>query len=228
VLGSHLGIVYTARGEQKLLHLAFHKLLVNDPFPPVAGTWAVRVIELPSIASSQLVALLMAVAPNGSAVPYGINLIAGMGAIDMHGEYVPQSDSDGYTCSSFIAELLRKIGFPLIQLDSLTASDANVLWGNAVICLLKAYGASPEHVALVEQNNTGWRLRPEEVAAASELPFSERPTTQLKIKDRAPVLLEEVFAICHPTPAPPPNFKLCVDAYAKGVAKLASASGKGK
>ena len=227
LLGSHLGIVYTSKDEQKLLHLAFHKLLLNDDFPPPPGTWAVKVIELPTIASSQLVALLIAIAPNKSGVPYGINFIAGMGAIDAYGEYAPQPGSDGYTCSSFIAELLRMIGFPLIRLDSLTSNEANVLWGNAVVCLLKAFGASAEHVTLVERNNAGRRLRPEEVAAACELPVSQRPTTQLMIKDRAPVLLQEVFAICPPIPAAPPNFQLCVDAYAKGMAELASSSGSG-
>jgi hypothetical protein len=225
LLGCHLGLVYTANGEQKLLHLAFHKMLLNDTYPPPPGTWAVKVMELPSIASSQLVALLMAIAPNESGLPYGINLIAGMGAIELDGEYVPGPGSDGYTCSSFIAELLRKVGFPLVDFDSWKPSDANVLWGDAVLCLLKAFGASDDHLALVAQNNSGYRLRPEEVAAASELPYTERPATQLAIAARAPALMEEVLAICHPAPPPPPNFRICVAAYAKGMGELASSSG---
>lgn len=220
LLGSHLGIAYSAHGKQYLLHLAFHKLLLNDPYPQPVGEWAVKVIDLPPIAASQLVALLMAIAPNKNGLPYGINLIAGMGAINEMGEYVPQSNSDGYTCSSFIAELLRKIAFPLIRLESWATDSENILWGDAVICLLKAYGASADHVASVEKNNNGRRLRPEEVAAAAEMPAVKRPATQDMVRARAPVLMTEVQAICNPAPLAPPNMRPCIDAYASGLAAL--------
>ncbi|MNX82942.1 hypothetical protein D3C86_1146850 [compost metagenome] len=224
LLGSHLGIAYSAHGKRHLLHLAFHKLLLNDPYPPPVGEWAAKVIDLPPIAASQLVALLMAIAPKKNGLPYGINLIAGMGAINEMGEYVPQSNSDGYTCSSFIAELLRKIAFPLIRLDSWMSNNESILWGEAVVCLLKAYGVSAEHVDLVEKNNNGLRLRPEEVAAAAEMPAVKRPATQDMIKARAPVLMEEVRAICHPASHAPPSMQPCIDAYVSGLAAIAATS----
>lgn len=224
LLGNHLGIAYSAHGKRHLLHLAFHKLLLNDPYPPPVGEWAVKVIDLPPIAASQLVALLMAIALNKNGLPYGINLIAGMGAINEKGEYVPQSNSDGYTCSSFIAELLRKIAFPLVRLDSWTSNNESILWGEAVVCLLKAYGAPAEHVASVEKNNSGLRLRPEEVAAAAEMPAVKRPATQDMIKARASVLMKEVQAICHLASPAPPSMQPCIDAYASGLAAIAAKS----
>lgn len=225
LFGSHLGVAYPDEdGTLKLLHLAAHKRLVIESYPPPA--WIASRIEIPPVLSSQVVALLREmgaknpVPGNPSHFDYGINLVAGQGAISGDGTYSPNLDSDGFTCASIIAEVFRFMGAGLVALESWTQTNINYAWGCAIVCMLKAAHVPEDHIKAVEKNNIGLRLRPEEVAAAAEAPFVNRPVKFDDLSDRADELFDQIGRDCGPAWCPPkgnPYFP-CVDEFGKAKA----------
>lgn len=219
LFGAHLGVAYQdSSGIPRLLHLAFHKRLQLDLYPE--SNWLVSRFPVDEDAGAQIVALLNASAKlysnqkSPSGFDYGINLFAGQGCIAADGSYEPKDGCDGYTCSSFVAEIFRSFGFDLVDLNSWPKKWANKIWGNAVICLLRADNASIEHISAVERNNLGLRLRPEEVAAAAEVFKVGTLSTYCDISVKSHEIMSEVLARCE-TPSPPPSHKmrLCIDQY---------------
>lgn len=220
LLGSHLGLAYQdSSGTPRLFHLAFHKRLRLDLYPE--SDWLFCQFPIDEDAGAQIVALLNASAKlysnqiSPSSFDYGINLFAGQGCIAADGSYEPKEGCDGYTCSSFIAEIFRSFGFELVDLNSWPKKWVNKVWGNAVICLLKADDASVEHISSVERNNLGLRLRPEELAAAAEVFKVDARSTYSDISARSREIMNEVIARCKAPPPPSPDNKMraCVDQY---------------
>lgn len=224
LLGAHLGVAYQdSGGAPKLFHLAFHQTLLVEDYP--LPEWLATRIPIDEFAGAQIVALLDGASklyPNPKmpgSFDYGIALLTGQGSIAANGTYSPKDGCDGYTCSSIIAEIFRSFGFPLVALDTWPERDINRAWGQAIVCLLQAYGASPEHVQAVERNISGLRLRPEEVAAAAERFQPGNAAAFLEIEARADEVMAQVRAECAaPPPLPESNpMTLCVTTFQAAV-----------
>jgi hypothetical protein len=225
LFGSHLGIAFHDEGGAKqLMHLAWHKDLRVDPFP-LQAKWAMSIMELPQIASSQAVALLRGLIEKyhvpDAGLDYGLNLLVGAGSIKADGAYSPVAGCDGFTCSSVVASIFESIGFPVVKLNTWEKSDFNLAWGNAVVCALRATGKPESHIQLVQQNVNGLRLRPEEFAAAAEFPFQDRPVIYPDIEARADEVFDEMTSVCGvPEPIPAGSrLKPCADGYQAALAK---------
>lgn len=218
--GAHLGVAFfDEQDSPKLLHLAFHKLLLIEDYPP-NNPWAFSLIELGPWSAVQARALLSGMADKYAggykedSIHYGINLFAGIDSIQSNGQYTPTEDCDGYTCSSIVAAILEKVGFPLVDLKSWESKEINSAWGRAIVCMLRAFRAPPDHVALVEKNNIGLRLKPEEVAAAGEFAQSMRPVKYGDLHRRADEVFKEMLTVCgQPTSLIDSPAKPCADAY---------------
>ncbi len=220
ILGAHLGVAYQdSSGTPKLLHLAFHKNLILESYPK--NNWLVCQLPVDEDAGAQIVALLNASAKLYSnhlspfGFDYGINLFAGQGCIAPDGRYEPKDGCDGYTCSTFVAEIFKSFGFDLVDLNSWPRKWANKVWGAAVICLLKADGASSEHIAAVERNNLGLRLKPEEVAAAAEAFQVGFPSAYGDVSERSQEIMAQLINTCDVPPPLSTNHRMrpCVDQY---------------
>ena len=225
MLGSHLGVAYRdSAGVARLLHLAFHRTLVVDAYPQ--PDWLAARVPVDELVGAQIVSLLEGAAklyPNPrmpESFDYGINLLAGQGSIEASGAYSPKDGCDGYTCASIIAEIFRRFGYPLVDLATWPERDVNRAWGLAIVCMLRAYGASPEHLAAVERNVSGLRLRPEEVAVAAERFRLGHASTFLELEGRSEEVMAQVQRECR-APAPPPAthpMAHCVEVFQRAVA----------
>jgi hypothetical protein len=232
VLGSHLGVAFRLEdGTPKLMHLGFHKLFIIEPYPTIPRLWSAAVVPLPPELGVQVLSLLRVYAEKflktGEPRPnYGIALKLTEGSIQADGEYVPKAGSDGHTCSTFVAEAFRAARVPLVKLATWMESEENKAWGEAVVCMLNVYaksrhGARTKAVAqakAVAKNNHGFRLLPEEVAAAGQLPISQLPAEQNVLSGPAEVALAEMQAVCDPRE--PRDYKHCVENYRKKVEGL--------
>lgn len=214
LFGSHLGVAFNSASEGcKVLHLRFHKDLQTDSFPTDDYCWICCVVDLPSRASAQLVGMLRGLAKKRPNIGYGINLIAGKGAFGSTGSYKAPKGSDGFTCSTMVAELFRQAGLPLIDEGSWQPEELNLAWGRAVCCLLETlHPAESDHIAAVKRNNVGLRVRPEEVAAAAAMPYTARPVSFSTAKTKAPTVFSCLEAACFPT-AVPAHLAHCVAIY---------------
>lgn len=222
VFGSHLGVAFqTDSGTPKLVHLANHQQLVIEAYPH--EKWISSVVPMDPLESIQVLALLRAFTEvhekQGCGGPeYGINILAGRGSIQLNGTYSPSPGADGFTCSSIIAELFAGAGFELIKLSDWQEHEDNKIWGQAVVCMLRAVRtASAAHIRAVESNISGLRLTPEELAAAAAHPHTERPVSYAIAHMGAVQVLADVLAKCGPPIRLPHDHPIvpCVNLYAK-------------
>lgn len=232
VLGSHLGVAFrTDDGAATLMHLGFHRFFKVEHYPIRTRAWSAAIIPLPPELGAQVLSLLRVYAEKyqrtGQPKPdYGINLKLTEGSIHPDGEYVPREGSDGHTCSTFVAEIFRAARVPLVKLSSWDENDENKAWGEAVVCMLKAYSGTKFGIGsmavaqakLIAKHNTGLRLLPEEVAAAAQLPIADLPATQTVVAGPSQVALGEMRAVCDREDAG--IYKNCVDNYEKKVQAL--------
>lgn len=214
LFGSHLGVAFHSANEgAKVLHLAFHKLLKTDSFPSDETCWVCCIVDLPPRASAQLVGMLRGLSKKRPHIGYGINLLAGHGSFGPTGSYKAPKGSDGFTCATMIAELFRASALPLIDEASWEPEELNLAWGEAVCCLLQTlHPDDVDHIAAVRKNNTGLRVRPEEVAAAAVSEYASRPVPFLVASANATVAFSYLNATCPPI-AVPDRFAHCVAIY---------------
>lgn len=191
--GSHVGILFhTAKEGMHVLHLQFHMDLIAEPFPqPTKTCWIASKADVPPIASKALVGVVRALSKRLPKIKYGINFLAAQGSIDSNGNYKAPKGSDGLTCATFVLEVFRAASLRLIKEDTWTSTEANVAWGHKVCKALEINEVDPAHIEHVRSNIVGLRIRPEEVAAASQNAPKERPidfnvaeiqAAQIKIK----------------------------------------------
>lgn len=214
LFGSHLGVAFhTANEGLKVLHLRFHKDLATDHFPDPNYIWIGCVVDLPSRASAALVGILRGLTKKRPNIGYGLNFLAGKGSFSPNGSYKAPKGSDGFTCSTFVVELFRNAALPLINEKTWESNSVNLAWGEAVCCLLEnIHPTDVEHVAEVRKNNLGLRVRPEEVAAAANLNYSDRPVDFSVAISSAHQILFLLDASC-PVIEVPQRFQHCVAIY---------------
>ena len=165
--GSHVGVAFHSQGDgPKLMHLAWHRQLRVDNYPPQDGCWIAAVIDFPPARSKQIVGIARHVAKLLPEISYGTNFIASRGSFSESGEYKPPANSKGLTCATFVHELFAGIFLPLVDLSTWQSLPQNYNWANAVCDLLAQTGADKEHVDRVRGDINGLRLRPSELAAA--------------------------------------------------------------
>lgn len=238
VLGSHLGVAFRKEdGEAVVMDLGFHRLLRVEPYPGKPNQWSAAVVPLPAPLASQVVSLLRVFAEKfqrtGQPKPdYGINLKMTGGSIGPDGEYTPAKGSDGHTCSTFVAEAFRAARVQLVELSTWPETEENKAWGTAIVCMLYQYAKhKPQsqafgHAKIVEKNNAGARLLPEEVAAAGQLPIAQLPSPHAALVAPAQAAHAQMRAVC--VDEGPGMFAKCVDEYRKKLsaiqAKAAAAS----
>ena len=195
--GSHIGIAFhSAKEGMKLLHLRSHLDLKTDDFPPERpNCWVATVINLPAPLSKQMVAIVRSVSKRLPHINYGINFLAAAGSFDAQGHYKAPKGSDGLTCSTFVSTIFRDSKIPLIQEHTWESSPENIAWGEA-ICEWLSHHADESHVEAVKRNIKGLRVRPEEVAAAADTPFPNRPVIFSLAKASAPAVMVSLKEAC--------------------------------
>lgn len=199
--GNHIGIAFhSAKEGVKLLHLASHINLRTDDFSEeLPKKWVSSVVDLPASVSIQMVAIVRSLAKRLPHINYGINVIAAAGSFDSTGRYKAPKGSDGLTCATFVSTIFHDFRLPLIQEETWLPSPENAQWGIMVYEWLRdKCNADEAHLEAVRQNINGLRVRPDEVAAAADIPFSQRPVNFEIATKGAPAVLAALQAICSP------------------------------
>lgn len=198
MFGSHIGILFhTAKDGVHVLHLRFHKDLVAEPFPQATeACWIASLANVPPVAAKALVGVVRALSKRLPQIKYGINFLAAQGSIEGNGTYKAPKGSDGLTCATFVLEVFRAASLRLIKEDSWKPTEDNKVWANRVCALLERQEVDPAHIEHVRSNIAGLRVRPEEVAAASQNPTKDRPIEFTQAERQAAVVMEQLKALC--------------------------------
>lgn len=172
--GTHVGLVFTdAQKATKIIHLAWHKTLKVDEYPSSVCCIA-TVLDLPDTTAKIFVGVLRKIAKRQPHISYGINVLRAAGSFSADGDYRAPKGSDGLTCATFVSELFRALGVPLIK-ESTWPTGVNEDWALAVCSELEKRGADADHVAAVRSNARGMRVRPEELGSAADQPHAAWP-----------------------------------------------------
>ncbi len=198
--GGHIGIgFHSAKEGPKLLHLCAHLQLQTDDFPPsTPACWIATTVELPEVASKQLVAIVRAISTRLPEINYGINFLAAPGSFNENGRYKPPKGSDGLTCATFVSTIFRDLRFPLVTETTWQPHQKNIAWGENVYNWLAANKVDPDHLKAVKGSIKGLRIRPDEVAAAADMPLTDRPITFEIASENAPIVEEALKLASNP------------------------------
>lgn len=160
--GLHCGLLYRWGDEVRLLHLAFHHLLCDQP-PDLSYLWAVvPEDELDVYNARAFAAWAKVVGEAGASIPYGFNM-DGL-VLDEQGQLLPSPVGRGLTCATFVLALFRcfQIKAPA-AVETWPTREEDAVWKSSIIALLKARNADPEHIQALESETLQARFRPDEV-----------------------------------------------------------------
>lgn len=196
--GGHLGIAFhSAKDGPQVTHLAWHHQLRVESIPAELKTcWICTTMQLPPAASKAVVAVVRAVSKKRPQVNYGVNAIAAKGSFAVNGSYRPPRGSDGLTCATFVVEILRAAGIPLVKYETWQSGPENTAWGERVCEGLVASRVPQDHLDAVRRNIGGMRLRPFEAAAAAMLPPRELPADYDRVQAPAAAAAQALLDFC--------------------------------
>lgn len=200
--GTHIGLIFTDNEKQtRILHLAWHKKILVDNYPiDEKRCWVSIIPDLHPITAKTLVGILRKVARRQPKIPYGIGVLAAFGSFSPEGDYKAPKGSDGLTCATFVSELLKAHGVRLIQ-ESTWPEGVNAEWAGDVHAALKQWdGVDENHLAAVQSNTLGIRIRPEELGAVADTPSKTWPLPYTEAATRSADVLLGLNIYC-PLPA---------------------------
>lgn len=180
----HCGLLYrNDDGALRLLHLAWHDLMRDEPARESCGAsagWVVLPIpeERAEVVAS-FCSLLVERVSDGR-VPYALSY-RGARFHPERGTLELSSGEHGLTCATFVVAVLRGAGVHLLDEASWRPRPEDAGWQRKIVALLERHGAPEAHVDAVRSQVGCARIRPEEVAAsaaATSVPASfEHATT---------------------------------------------------
>ena len=164
---THVGLAYQVDDEGtqlKLLHLAFHNDLRNDPLN--ISTESRYFLLIPHLHPTRLEFLATRcrqVAKRRPDLPYGFRLQRDA-IFNDQGEYLVKDDR-GLTCSSFVIVLCRSAQIHLVNEATWVPRQVDVKRHESLLQFLQGV-ASPEWVRKIAEDVRTIRVRPEETAGA--------------------------------------------------------------
>lgn len=178
-VGRHIGFaVFTTKGKHEFLHLAFHKDVKIEDYPPkqcsIVGKLPFDRVALFSLKKALWNIGKKAQQKSAVSIPFGVSIDTKKGSFNREGAYKTPLNAngkpaDGLTCATFVTEICRGVGLPLVEDGDWTVRPGDATWIDEICKLLAKVKAEPGHIAHVRASFTGLRIRPEEVAGAATL-----------------------------------------------------------
>lgn len=200
--GCHAGLLFkNSSKEACVLHLAWHKKLKAEIFPGSQMCWVAVIPNLPKATAKTLVGNLRKIAKKDSTsqsplqIEYGVKVLEAVGSFSMNGDYKATKKGNGLTCATFVTELLRAIGLPILD-ENTWPEGVNQEWIDAIANELQSSGAEDNHVTSVRACINARRILPAEVAAGANLPFKEWPGNHEIVSPLSPEVVSALSQLC--------------------------------
>ena len=162
----HATFIYRANdGTLNQLHLAWHMLLRDEPFPEGDGYFWGR-LGLDPINQRVLSAFLPTVDAIAGSVPYGIDWESTQECFNPDGSLILLPLGKGLTCATFLAAILKSQGYQLVDIATWPVRPDDIVWQEEIITLLSQREANLEHVEEMRRDVGGKRLKPAEAVGA--------------------------------------------------------------
>ena len=196
--GRHVGLVFSDKGALKVAHMRFHLNAAVEEFPTKhAACWIASPLQIHPINAKTLIGHLNRIGSSSVRIAFGVNIRSSRGSFAANGSYEPPVGNDGLTCATFVNELCRSVGLPLVDEQTWDEDrEEDRLWVEEVAQMLHEHKADPNHIAWVRGNADGLRVRPEEVAAPGNHKASRAGISFQAAKVEGPLLLEQLDKCC--------------------------------
>ena len=106
-------------------------------------------------------------------IPYGIKF-SKTKFTDNHELQLGEGEH-GLTCATFVYSILLANGLQLVDLSTWKKRAQDEDWKNLIVSFLKKSIKDSNHIENIEREEINFRLKPEEIAAASSIPLPELP-----------------------------------------------------
>jgi hypothetical protein len=214
-VGLHIGFVFCPEQQAtyKFVHLAFHHWVKIDSCPldrcSIIGKLPFKLETLKYLRRA-----LERIGTNLPMIPYGVRIAKKRGVFNTRGRYaLPTDSADGLTCATFVSEVCRGVGRPILIEDDWEARPAeDAGWIDQICAMLSIpkFNASAEHIAKVRASfeGSGFRIRPEDVAAIIPQWRKDGAALSFQVVDGERKLVAQLAETCctdAPAPADPPE-----------------------
>lgn len=204
-IGMHVGFCFQSREKKHVfVHLAFHKNVKFEDFPPeacsIAGKLPISKVSALSLKSAlRLIGARAQQKPSRINIPYGVNIDKAKGSFNNQGVYTIPKGSDGLTCATFVTEVCQGVGLDILNESSWTARPADENWINQILAMLNdpRSGADQAHIIHVQASFNGIRIRPEEVASSVNL-WQQKPIDCAPAETEGLRLIQSINQCCDP------------------------------
>ncbi len=211
----HAGLLYRRDGAVRVLHLASHRTLVDEP----ATLTTTFVWVVPSLRPKQLPQIAAFCALAADAKPlldYGFAYHEASLFSVMDATFVTAAGTTGLTCSTFVVAILRSCGVPLLAIKTWPQNDAIAVQTRTVYDMAERRNADfPEEASRLRREIGSARFSPSQVAGACM--HDRRPVTHRLSVAASHVVMVAVNRLNQwlrhgrlvecPAPRPPPRLK---------------------
>jgi len=207
-IGRHIGFaVFTDKGKHEFLHLAFHKRVTFEDYPPKACS-IVGKLPFDRVGLFSLKKALWKIGKKAQqkspaiSIPFGVSIDTKKGSFNKDGVYktperAPGVQADGLTCATFVTEICRGVGLKLVEDSDWHVRAEDSVWIDQICDMLRdpRAGAEADHIAHVKASFTGVRIRPEEVAGAVTL-WNKLPLKCLPAEAEGLNIIDKLVECC--------------------------------
>lgn len=193
--GHHIGLLYRLDDSLKILHLGWHRILLDEVIPEEFDyLWSPIGLTLEEQVALAAMASEVSVNVRPTELRYGIDwhYVEEEGLFDSDRNVILYPVGKGVTCATFLYGLFRWWGYQLVAHDTWRVVEGDVEWQRWIAGKLDE-SSNPDSKAQAQallRDVGALRLRPEQLAGACATNFDEWPLQF----DNACVLAAEVVA----------------------------------
>lgn len=201
----HVGIAYREADDLKILHLAWHHFLLNEPIHLRGNSYFCSEMDLePELLQFLQVQASLFTHVDHAPIPYAIKLpVIVFDSTDNY-RFKGCKPGEGLTCATFVMKFLQAFGFDIIDEISWQKRDTDIQFADQILTQLEKYlvehghqtGHSTELKHVEEAKNLAReavRFRPIEVFCSGIQPHSSHPI-QFKDIDLLVAEIEELLS----------------------------------
>lgn len=166
----HIGLLAKDPEDDQIyfIHQPWHKEPLKEHFSPEDKTFKICCMSnlIKVERETFLTQLFPIIESNPNGLPYSINYRP-YDYLDESGQLVNLEVGEGLTCATFILELMKNLGYPLIKSETWMIREEDQKWRDFILKCLKS-SCEEQHITNQYVEQTA-RFRPEEVAAAAAI-----------------------------------------------------------
>lgn len=184
---NHTGMLYkrNSREKTKLFHLEWHHKLTNENAEEKIGyCWGES--DLCDAVKRRIIGQIINILRHKDNPPVQYGFSRHGLSFDEKGYYIKTLAGEGLTCATFVLDIFKSVGIPILKEDGWPTRDEDQEWKEFIVSELeKTPNIEEDHIEALKQSENIVRFRPEEVAAGYIEESRAWPASLEQVQDKA-------------------------------------------